>query len=138
MELNMDIISEIIKGNNRFISAYSDPEPYFMYSRQNHSNKSFDAEIIEYYYDKLRYAVQNAITLIEEAFREEYFDFYGVNKTAVSSPKQMCSNLIFESFTLDIDDMSVGAYLSNKHFMPGHFIEAHWDSEWKLSYVWID
>lgn len=138
MELNMDIISEIIKGNNRFISAYSDPEPYFMYSMQNHSNKSFDAEIIEYYYDRLKYAVQNADELIRAAFREEYFDFYGVDKTAVRSPEQMCSELVVESFSLDIEDMTVGAYLSNKHFMPGHFIEVHWEKDWKIRYVWID
>ncbi len=138
MELNKETISEIIKENDRFISAYSDPESYFIYGSHYYVNSDYDEKIIEYYYDRLKYAVQNADELIRAAFREEYFDFYGVDKTAVRSPEQMCSELVVESFSLDIEDMTIGAYLSNKHFMSGHFIEVHWEKDWKIRYVWID
>ena len=138
MELNPDIIREIVKGNERFISPYSDPEPYFMYNLHGCANHNCDETTAGFFYDKLRYAVQNAAGLIHEAFREAFFDFYGVDQTAVSSPEQMCSELIFESFSLDTDDMTVGAYLSNARFMPGHFIEVHWENNWKIRDVWIN
>ena len=106
MELNKDIINEIIRDNRRFLSAYSDPEPYFMYSRKGYTCE-YDQKIIDIYYDKLRYAVQNAEKLVSEAFREEFYDFYGVDKNAVVSPEQMKSELVFDSFTMDMDDMSI-------------------------------
>ena len=66
MKLNKDIINEIIRDNHRFLSAYSDPEPYFMYSRKG-CTCEYDQKIIDIYYDKLRYAVQNAEKLVNEA-----------------------------------------------------------------------
>ena len=138
MKLNKETISEIIKENDKFISAYSDPESYFIYGSQVHFDSDYDEKTIEFYYDKLKYVVHNSDLLIKAAFREEFYDFYGVDKTTVSSPEQMCSELVVESFSMDVDDMTVGAYLSNEHFMPGHFIEVHWDNEWKISYLWID
>ncbi len=86
--------------------------------------EDFEEKIIDIYYDKLRYAVQNAEKLVNEMFREEFYDFYGVDKNAVSSPEQMKTELVFDSFTMDIDDMSIAVYFSNKSFMFGHFIDA--------------
>ena len=135
MELDQDKIKDIVKGNNRFLSAYSDPEPYFMYSFKK---KIPDRELTEYYYDKLRYAVQNSEDLIKDMFRDEFYDFYGVKKTAVHSHEEMRDGLIFESFTVDMDDRSVAVYFSNPEFMFGHFIEVHWDKDWNLVFYWID
>ncbi len=108
-----------------------------MYSRKGYTG-DHDENIIDFYYEKLRYAVQNTEKLVNEAFREEFYDFYGVNKNAVASPEQMKSGLIFDSFTMDTDDMSIAVYYSNKDFMPGHFIEAHWDADWNFKSCWIN
>lgn len=137
MKLNKDTINEIIQDNRRFLSAYSDPDPYFMYTRKGYT-EDFDKKIIDIYYEKLRFAVQNAEKLVNEMFREEFYDFYGVDKNAVSSPEQMRSELIFDSFTMDVDDLSVAVYFSNERFMQGHFIDARWDADWNFSCYWID
>ena len=108
-----------------------------MYTRKGYT-EDFEEKIIEIYYDKLRYAVQNAEKLVNEMFREEFYDFYGVDKNAVSSPEQMKSELLFDSFTMDIDDMSIAVYFSNKSFMFGHFIDARWDADWNFRCYWID
>lgn len=137
MKLDKDHIDNIIHGSSRFLSAYSDPEPYFIYTRKGYT-EDFDEELIDVYYEKLRYAVQNSEELVDEMFREEFYDFYGVDKGAVSSPEQMRSELIFDSFTMDIDDMSIAVYFSNKSFMFGHFIDARWDADWNFICYWID
>ena len=137
MELDKDIINEIIRDDRRFLSAYSDPEPYFMYSRKEYT-EDHDEKIIDIYYEKLRYAVQNTEKLVNEAFREEFYDFYGVNKNAVISPEQMKFRLVFDSFTMDTDDMTIAVYFSNESFMFGHFIEAHWDADWNFKSCWIN
>ena len=137
MKLDKDHINSIIHGNSRFLSAYSDPDPYFMYTLKGYT-EDFEKKIIDIYYDKLRYAVQNAEKLVNEMFREEFYDFYGVDKNAVSSPEQMRSELVFDSFTMDIDDMSIAVYFSNKRFMCGHFIDARWDADWNFRCYWID
>ena len=137
MKLDKELINSIIHGNRRFLSAYSDPDPYFMYTRKGYT-EDFEEKIIDIYYDKLRYAVQNAEKLVNEMFREEFYDFYGVDKNAVSSPEQMRSELVFDSFTMDIDDMSIAVYFSNKRFMRGHFIDARWDADWNFRCYWID
>lgn len=137
MKLNKDIINEIIRDNHRFLSADSDPEPYFMYSRKGYTCE-YDQKIIDIYYDKLRYAVQNAEKLVNEAFREEFYDFYGVDKNAVASPEQMKSELVFDSFTMDVDNMSISVYFSNDDFMFGHFIDARWDADWNFDCYWMD
>ena len=37
MKLDKDHINSIIHGNSRFFSAYSDPDPYFMYTRKGYT-----------------------------------------------------------------------------------------------------
>ena len=48
------------------------------------------------------------------------------------------TELVFDSFTMDIDDMSIAVYFSNKSFMFGHFIDARWDADWNFRCYWID
>ncbi len=75
---------------------------------------------------------------MNEAFREEFYDFFGVDKNTVASPEQMKSELVFDSFTMDMDDMSISVYFSNEDFMSCHFIDARWDADWNFRCYWID
>ena len=96
MKLSKDAINEIIGDNCRFISPYQDPEPYYILDGAGHFNEDFDVEIINRYYERLRYAVSNADNLIKEAFNENFYDAYFIDKAVVKSPDQMRSELIFE------------------------------------------
>lgn len=90
------------------------------------------------YFEKLRYAASNADSLISGGFNVEFYNFYGVDKSQVSSPKEMCERLIFESFVLVPERGTIECCVSNPEFMPGHFIELVWDYEWNLQSAWID
>lgn len=131
MDLKIDKICEIVCSSKRFISPYSDPEPYYIYGSDFGDNCKIDIENL--YYEKLRYAVKNAENLVNQAFNDDFYSFYGVDRTAVSTPEQMCSELRFDSFTMNFNDKSVCIYFSNERFMFGHFIEAVWDNNWNLN-----
>lgn len=90
------------------------------------------------YFEKLRYAVKNADSLIAEAFNPKFYDFYGVDKSRTDSPDNMCGRLIFESFVLVPERGTIECCVSNPEFMPGHFIELVWNLDWNLQSVWID
>lgn len=133
MELNKNKISKIISGSERFCSPYGEPDPYYIIG-----NNEINSQTIHLYYNKLEFAVKNADILIENAFDNKFYDFYGVNKDIVSSPKEMFCELYFDSFILNTEDDSVGTCLSNKKFMFGHFIEIWWNNEWKIISSRID
>ncbi len=137
MRLDKDILSRIVSGSRRFMDPFGVPEPYFIVDVHGYKEEH-DAKIIALYYDKLRYAVAHADRLIEDAFDDRFYGFYGVDKEQVGSPVQMRSGLCFESFSLDIEDRSVCAYLSNSRYMFGHFIEVMWDIEWNVQSIWIN
>lgn len=133
MKINKDMIHEIIKKNKKFISAYSVPEAYYVFSLNELTElSSYDEEIINLYYEKLRYAVKYSNKLIQEAFKDDFFNFYGIDRNAVKTPE-----LMFDSFTMDYDDKSVYANLSNNYYMLGHFIQVHWDDNWNIESVLI-
>ena len=138
MKLNKDTINEIIGDNCRFISPYHDSEPYVILDSTYHLNKDFEVEIINRYYERLRYAVTNADDLIKKAFDENFYDVYFIDKSVVKSPAQMCSQLVFDSFVMYPDHQTIGACLTNNDIMFGHFIDVTWDSEWNLINAWID
>ena len=138
MKLNKDTINEIIGNNCRFISPYHDSEPYDILDSTYHLNKDFEAEIINRYYERLRYAVTNTDNLIKKAFNEKFYDVYFIDKSVVISPAQMCSQLVFDSFVMHPDHQTIGACLTNNDIMSGHFIDVTWDSEWNLINAWID
>lgn len=135
MLLNKDLISRIIGKSKRFCDPYDDPESYYIVG--DDIEKS-DSQLINLYYEKLEYAVCNAEDLIDSAFDNEFYNFYGVNRSIVQSPNEMSSNLYFDSFVLDLNDNSIGTCLSNDRFMFGHFIEVWWDKDWKIISQWID
>lgn len=135
MCLSKDILFKIIGENKRFCDPYDNPESYYIWSD---AKEKTDIQFIDLYYKKLEYAVCNANNLIEGAFDNEFYNFYGVNRSIVKSPYEMCSELYFDSFVLDIRDNSIGTCLTNEKFMFGHFIEVQWDNEWKIKSKWID
>ena len=141
MKLNKDIISEIIGDCRRFVSPYHEVlEPYIILNDIGllDGDGDFDIEIINRYYERLRYAVSNVDSLIKEAFNDKFYDVYFIDKAIVKSSAQMCSELIFDSFVMYPDHQTIGACLSNNNAMFGHFIDVTWDSEWNIISVWID
>lgn len=138
MKLNKNTLNEIICNHPRFIDPYDDTDPYTILNAVDPLNKDFDIEIINRYYERLRYAVSHADELIKNAFTDSFYDTYFVNKEIVKSPMQMCSKLIFDSFVMYRDYQTIGACLSNNLFMFGHFIDVTWDSDWNIISVWIN
>ncbi|MDE7400313.1 MAG: hypothetical protein K2N06_12410 [Oscillospiraceae bacterium] len=90
------------------------------------------------YFDKLQYAADNADSLISSGFNAEFYDFYGVDKSRVSSSEEMCERLIFESFVMVLERRTIECCVSNEEFMAGHFIELVWDLDWNLQSAWIN
>ena len=75
---------------------------------------------------------ENIDRLIQQAFKPEFYDGYGVNKKLITSSEEMCRQLVVDSFVLYINDDSIGSYLSNSRFMFGHFIDCLWSDNWSL------
>ena len=138
MKLNMDTISKIIGNNSRFINPHDESGSYVILDDAYSANNDFDVEIINRYYEKLKYAVAHVDELIKNVFNDNFYDVYFVNKEIVKSPAQMCSGLIFDSFVMYPDHQTIGACLSNKLFMFGHFVDVTWDCDWNIINVWID
>lgn len=120
---------QIINGNPRFSADLSG------YDIIGESVSEDDKRL---YFEKLRYAVKHAGSLIAEVFDSKFYDFYGVDKSHVDSPENMCERLIFESFVLVLERRTIECCVSNPGFMPGHFIELVWDYGWNLQSRWID
>lgn len=137
MKINKDTIIEIIGDNCRFISPYHDTDPYVILNDTAPLNEDFDVEIINKYYERLRYAVSNADNLIKEAFNDKFYDVYFIDKSIVKSPAQMCSELIFDSFVMFLDNQTVSACFSNDTFMFGDFIDVTWNRNWNIISVWL-
>lgn len=138
MLLNNDTILEIIGNNKRFINPYDEPHGYYIFDHMNCLKKEFDDELISLYYEKLRYAVSHTDNLIKSAFDNRFYDFYGIDRSIIKSPTQMCSELLFDSFVMISENKSICSCLSNSQFMFGHFIEVSWDRNWKIKYAWIN
>ena len=83
---------------------------------------------IQKYWEKLKYMSKNIDILIQQAFKSEFYDFYGVNQDLITSSDEMCQQLIVDSFVLYTNDYSIGCYLSNSQFMFGHFIDCLWSN----------
>lgn len=132
MELDMDIIEGIVAGNPRFLSAYDYTDPYFIWDEPGAKHTEPDEAFIARYYDKLRYAAEHADELIGRAFREEFFELYGRDRTKVKDCDDMRSRLIFDSFSMSAQKGVVNTFLSNSDFMPGHFIEVFWTDDWQV------
>lgn len=125
-------VKEIIGNSKRFVDPFHEPCSYYICSQEKISDIPF-----ELYFDKLKYLSNNVEAIIHQAFTPSYFDFYGVNKNVVTTPEMMCDQLVIDSFVFYPDDKKIGSYLSNSHFMFGHYIECLWNDKWELLYSTI-
>lgn len=129
MKSDYKLIMRIIGGNPRFST---DSEGYDIIG------DGVSEDYKRLYLDKLRYAAENADSLISSGFDAGFYDFYGVDKSRVSSPEEMRERLIFESFVMVLERRTIECCISNKEFMAGHFIELVWDLDWNLQSAWIN
>ncbi len=138
MEMCIDLPAEMIKeltgDSNRFASPFSEFCGYSIWAEEK---EGIDENDIQRYCKKLKYMTEHTDRLIEDAFRPEFYQFYGVDRERVGLPEEMCRQLIVDSFVLHKGDGSIICCLSNDWFMHGHFIECKWDDRWKFigSYI---
>ena len=134
MNMKAYMVKNIIGDSQRFISPFSKPCGYYIYTRKNEMISNIS---IQKYWEKLKYMSKNIDILIQQAFMSEFYDFYGVNQDLITSSDEMCQQLIVDSFVLYTNDYSIGCYLSNSQFMFGHFIDCLWSNSWNLIYSYI-
>ena len=132
--LNVDAnrVAQVIGNSKRFTSSFNEPSSYYICADRSMSGEEIFAGELENYWSRLVYAVEHADDLISEAFRTEFYDFYGVDKSKVDSAEDMCRRLHFDSFVLCVKEKEISVYLTNDDFMFGHFIDVCWDDKWKL------
>lgn len=127
-DVDSQMVWEVLGGHESFASPFDE---FSGYSILLEEGTAAEEALVALYLDKLGEAVSQVHRLLREAFRPEYFDFYGVDREAAGSPEEMRRRLVFDSFVLSGKDAWVGACLSNKSFMFGHFIECWWNRDWK-------
>lgn len=138
MDIDISKINEIIGNHHRFISPFSEPYGYYIFTMNPQEEALIDEKLISFYLKKLEYAVLNADFLIEQAFHISYYEFIKkhqfVKKNPVipQTPNDMCQQLLFDSFVLCPAQKEIGSALSNVHFMFGHYIDCRWDYDWNL------
>ena len=124
MDVDAVKVYEIIAQNNRFVSPFSEPYGYYIWTEYEEKDES----MVDLYLDKLAYAVKNADRLIHQAFLEFPFK--------KDLPESMWRKLVFDSFVLHPAGREICCCLTNADFMFGHFIECRWDYGWRLLSVW--
>ena len=134
MDMNAYMVNDNIGDNQRFISPFCKPCGYYILIKEN---KIISNISIQIYWEKLKYMSQNIDILIQNAFKPEFYGFYGVDQNLIASSDEMCQQLIVDSFVFDTNDNSIGCCLSNPEFMFGHFIDCLWSDSWNLIYSYI-
>lgn len=134
MDMDAYKVKDIIGDSQRFSSPFSEPCGYYIWIGKS---KIISEITIQLYWEKLKYMSQNIDILIQNAFKPEFYDFYGVDQNLIASPDEMCRQLIVDSFVLDADNNCAGCCLSNPEFMFGHFIDCLWKDSWNLIYSYI-
>ena len=130
MNIDANAVWEIIRDSSRFVSPFSEPSGYYLVT--NDDSKTFsDAEIGEYL-RKLEYMAKNIDALLQQAFDPSFYEFYGVNRSRISSSAEMCERLTVDSFVFNISDRTISCCLTNPQFMSGHYIECVWNGTWEL------
>lgn len=124
MDVDAAKVYGIIAQNSRFISPFSEPYGYYIWTEQEEADES----AVELYLDKLMYAAQNVDRLVQQASFEL--------SSAEDWPEDIWQRLVFDSFVLTPDKKEISSCLTNTEFMFGHFIECRWDYEWNLLSVW--
>ena len=133
MDMDAYMVNDIIGNSRRFRSPFSEPCGYYIIRK----NETISNISIQRYWEKLKYMSEHIDILIQQAFKPEFYDFYGVNRNLITSSDEMCRQLVVDSFVLDIDHDTIGCCLSNSQFMFGHFIDCLWSDNWNLIYSYI-
>lgn len=133
-DMNAYQVKDIIGDSRRFVSPFCEPYGYYICTRDNESISNIS---IQKYWEKLKYMSENIDILIQQAFKTEFYDFYGVNQDFIKSSDEMCRQLVVDSFVLYTSDYAIGCCLSNSQFMFGHFIDCLWNDSWSLIYSHI-
>jgi len=134
MDMNAYKVKDIIGDSQRFISPFSEPYGYYICAGENENINNIS---IQKYWEKLKYMSENIDILLQQAFKSEFYNFYGVNQNFITSSDKMCQQLVVDSFVLYVSDYTIGCYLSNSQFMFGHFINCLWNDSWNLIYSYI-
>lgn len=127
-------VNDIIGDNLRFISPFSEPYGYYICVEENENISDVS---VQKYWKKLKYMSKKVDILIQQAFKPEFYNFYGVDQNFITSPDKMCQQLVVDSFVLYINDYKIGCYLSNPQFMFGHYIDCLWGDNWDLIFSYI-
>ncbi|MDE7320064.1 MAG: hypothetical protein K2N46_10070 [Lachnospiraceae bacterium] len=127
-------VKDIIGDHKRFVSPFSEPCGYYIFAGDN---ETISSTVVQMYWEKLKFMSEHTDLLIQQAFRPEFYDFYGVSQSDVASSDEMCRRLIVDSFVLCNNDYAVECCLSNDQFMFGHFIVCSWDNSWNFTGSYI-
>ena len=129
MDMDVYKVKDIIGNSQKFISPFGEPCSYYICAGENENVSNIS---IQKYWEKLKFMSENIDRLIQQAFKPEFYDGYGVNKKLITSSEEMCRQLVVDSFVLYINDDTIGSYLSNSRFMFGHFIDCLCSDNWSL------
>lgn len=135
MDMDTGRVCRLLGDSSRFISPFSEPYGYYIWTGIRQNDSSVDKDWIEQYWEHLEYAVKHADALILQVF------------LAVSENRELVGNipnfsadmhqkLRFESFVLDPEHEAVGCCLSSPEVMAGHFIDCWWAMDWQLISVY--
>lgn len=121
MNVDKEKVKFLIGGNKRFQNPYTLPESYYIWGNED--------DFTEIYFEKLKYAVENADMLIKSATEKVAYAF---EIQFDISFQKLCSQLIFDSFVLVPSENMICACITNEKFMFGHFIDVSWDLDFNL------
>lgn len=126
MDVDAVSVNEIVSGNCRFASPWSEPCGYYIWTRA--PDQKVDVDTVKLYLEKLAYAVRN----VDMLMRQAYLGFPYPGKL----PERLWRKLAFDSFVLVPEIQEIGCCLTNSDFLFGHFVECRWDYDWNLLSVW--
>lgn len=136
MDIDRNSIYKIVGNHHRFISPFSEPYGYYIFTMNPQEEALMNEDLIAFYLNKLQYAVLNADFLIKQAFHISYYEFiknhHKKDLVIPPTPDDMCQQLIVDSFVLCPEQKEIGSALSNAHFMFGHYIDCRWDYDWNF------
>ena len=75
MDIDRNSIYKIVGNHHRFISPFSEPYGYYIFTMNPQEEALMNEDLIAFYLNKLQYAVLNADFLIKQAFHISYYEF---------------------------------------------------------------
>ena len=134
MDMDLCKVHEILGDNSRFISPFSDPCGYYIWTGAG-ERRTIGECMISLYWDCLNYAAVHADALIGQVF-DALQKNVEMNRRIPGFSPDMRQKLRFESFVLEPEPIQISSCLSNPEIMFGHFLACCWDLEWNLLYFY--